>query len=117
MNTHYVLCPQCTHRIETTVISAQAGLKCEQCNVAFWPEKVLKLGNFASKEEKSIKEIAKVLVVIGSLALCIGLIITVVAVFQNEALPFAIGGGFFSIGVLISFYAQILHIRAALEKK
>jgi DNA-directed RNA polymerase subunit RPC12/RpoP len=94
MNTHYVLCPQCTHRIETNVMSAQAGLKCEECNVAFWPEKVIKLGNSASKEKKSIKEIAKVLVVIGLIALGIGLVVTVAAVFQNDTLSLVISGDF-----------------------
>ncbi len=108
MKTHYVFCPKCDERIDTTLRAIKDGSLCTECGEKFWPEKL-----------KRIDDTARGLVFAGAIVCIVGLAGGFVALAQKDDKVSGIiaASSFLSIGMFLCLIGLLQHIRTALEKK
>lgn len=133
---HIAECPNCQLEFETTVAAAQDGLRCPKCDTGFVPDSLkqfedtpkprppveaweLKAPPVKPKptnareleltcRAEQLQNLSYVLIVVAVIALFIS--------FATDA-SYGFGNGCLTGAISLYFFAQLFHIRAALEKK
>ena len=129
MNTHIAECPKCRLTIATTPHEAARGLKCGECGTGFIPTKLSRLDPDAPEKPQSVnaqwlrvKGRAQLLSILGAVAFILAMVIVAFSIWQSKAggngvEGFYTAGCFCAASIVLFLFAQLLHIRAALERR
>ena len=118
-----VECPACGQGIECTAAAAVGKLNCPTCGRAFVvPRGRSKKVGWTGREQRTLEERAVSVeraswVMFGICGIClVGAVVGAVGA-ERSGEWLSVGGGLFGLGYMTNLIGQLLHIRAALDRK